>query len=123
MDGREDVLAERRIAATERSVSHLQVYVPFPVVAVISPWNYPLILSFLDAVPALLAGCSVIIKPSEVTPRFIEIIHTILAEVPQLQPVVEILASSHLPGLGLSGRGVGFDEAQCGQDGPRHRRC
>ena len=96
-----DILAERRIAATERSVSHLQVYVPFPVVAVISPWNYPLILSFLDAVPALLAGCSVIIKPSEVTPRFIEIIHTILAEVPQLQPVVEILAGTRVTGENL----------------------
>src|SRR5829696_447144 len=43
-------------------------YRPHPVVGVISPWNFPLILSLGDAVPALIAGCAVVIKPSEVTP-------------------------------------------------------
>jgi acyl-CoA reductase-like NAD-dependent aldehyde dehydrogenase len=43
-------------------------YRPFPVVGVISPWNFPLILSFDDAIPALMAGAAVVIKPSEVTP-------------------------------------------------------
>ena len=43
-------------------------YRPFPVVGVISPWNFPLILSLGDAIPALQAGASVVIKPSEVTP-------------------------------------------------------
>ncbi|MEE3287688.1 MAG: aldehyde dehydrogenase family protein, partial [Pseudomonadota bacterium] len=47
-----DVLAERRVTAQGGFVSHLQVFVPYPVVTVIAPWNYPLILSFLDAVPA-----------------------------------------------------------------------
>jgi hypothetical protein len=40
--------------------------VPFPLVGIISPWNFPLAMSLVDAVPALLAGCAVIIKPSEV---------------------------------------------------------
>jgi acyl-CoA reductase-like NAD-dependent aldehyde dehydrogenase len=44
------------------------VYRPYPVVGVISPWNYPLLLAFDDAIPALVAGCAVIIKPSEFTP-------------------------------------------------------
>jgi acyl-CoA reductase-like NAD-dependent aldehyde dehydrogenase len=43
-------------------------YRPFPVVGVISPWNFPLILSLGDAIPALQAGAAVVIKPSEVTP-------------------------------------------------------
>ncbi|CAN5511085.1 aldehyde dehydrogenase family protein [soil metagenome] len=43
-------------------------YRPYPVVGVISPWNFPLILSLGDALPALQAGASVVIKPSEVTP-------------------------------------------------------
>jgi acyl-CoA reductase-like NAD-dependent aldehyde dehydrogenase len=43
-------------------------YRPYPVVGVISPWNFPLILSLGDAIPALVAGCAVVIKPSEVTP-------------------------------------------------------
>jgi acyl-CoA reductase-like NAD-dependent aldehyde dehydrogenase len=43
-------------------------YRPVGVVGVIGPWNYPLTNSFGDAVPALAAGNSVILKPSEVTP-------------------------------------------------------
>jgi acyl-CoA reductase-like NAD-dependent aldehyde dehydrogenase len=43
-------------------------YRPVGVAGVIGPWNYPLTNSFGDAVPALAAGNSVILKPSEVTP-------------------------------------------------------
>jgi betaine-aldehyde dehydrogenase len=43
-------------------------YRPHPIVGIISPWNFPLILSLGDAVPALQAGCAVVIKPSEFTP-------------------------------------------------------
>ena len=38
------------------------------VVAVISPWNFPLLLPFGEVVMALAAGNAVIFKPSEVTP-------------------------------------------------------
>ncbi len=43
-------------------------YRPYPVVGVISPWNYPLALSLFDALPALVAGAAVLIKPSSETP-------------------------------------------------------
>jgi betaine-aldehyde dehydrogenase len=43
-------------------------YRPYPVVGIISPWNFPLILSLGDAIPALQAGAAVVIKPSEFTP-------------------------------------------------------
>jgi acyl-CoA reductase-like NAD-dependent aldehyde dehydrogenase len=43
-------------------------YRPFPVVGIISPWNFPLILSLGDAIPALQAGAAVVVKPSEYTP-------------------------------------------------------
>ena len=50
-------------------VKRLRVqYRPYPVVGVISPWNFPLILSLGDAIPALQAGAAVVIKPSEITP-------------------------------------------------------
>ncbi|RUT04580.1 hypothetical protein DSM106972_041490 [Dulcicalothrix desertica PCC 7102] len=39
-----------------------QTTVPYQLVGVISPWNFPLLLSTIDAIPALLAGCAVIIK-------------------------------------------------------------
>jgi acyl-CoA reductase-like NAD-dependent aldehyde dehydrogenase len=45
-----------------------KVYRPYPVVGVITPWNFPLLIPGVDAVPALLAGAAVIIKPSELTP-------------------------------------------------------
>ena len=43
-------------------------YKPLGVVGVIGPWNYPLANSFGDAIPALMAGNTVVLKPSEVTP-------------------------------------------------------
>src|SRR5436190_2467613 len=51
------------------------VYHPYPVAGIISPWNFPLILSLGDGIPALAAGCAVVIKPSEFTPlTLIEIV-------------------------------------------------
>lgn len=44
------------------------VYRPYPVVGVITPWNYPLMMPGLDGVAALAAGAAVLLKPSEVTP-------------------------------------------------------
>jgi acyl-CoA reductase-like NAD-dependent aldehyde dehydrogenase len=43
-------------------------YEPLGVVGVIGPWNFPIANSFGDCIPALMAGNSVILKPSEVTP-------------------------------------------------------
>jgi len=54
------------------AIRHTAQFVPYQVVGVISPWNFPLTLSMIDAIPALLAGCAVLLKPSEVTPRFAE---------------------------------------------------
>jgi betaine-aldehyde dehydrogenase len=41
---------------------------PYPVVGVICPWNFPLLIALADALPALAAGAAVAIKPSELTP-------------------------------------------------------
>ena len=63
--GEDKVRPHNILAASHR----LRVqYRPHPVVGLISPWNFPLILSFGDAIPALMAGCAVVMKPSEVTP-------------------------------------------------------
>lgn len=45
---------------------------PVGVVGVIAPWNYPLTLSIGDALPALMAGNTVVIKPSEYAPLAVE---------------------------------------------------
>ena len=44
------------------------VFKPRGVVGIISPWNAPLNLALGDAIPALLAGNAVVIKPSELAP-------------------------------------------------------
>ena len=41
---------------------------PVGVVAAITPWNYPLHQIALKVAPALAAGCTVVLKPSEVAP-------------------------------------------------------
>lgn len=41
---------------------------PMGVVGVISPWNFPSVLIIQKCVPALAAGCTVVLKPAEETP-------------------------------------------------------
>ena len=41
---------------------------PLGVVAIISPWNYPLTLTVSDAIPAIAAGNGIVIKPDSQTP-------------------------------------------------------
>ena len=48
------------------------IYHPVGVVGVISPWNFPLLLGFGDALAALAAGNAVILKPSEITPLSVQ---------------------------------------------------
>lgn len=78
-----------------------QVRWPHPVVGVISPWNWPLLLSLIDAVPALLVGCAVLVKPSEVTPRFVEPLRASLAAVPELAAVLAYVTGGAATGEAL----------------------
>jgi succinate-semialdehyde dehydrogenase/glutarate-semialdehyde dehydrogenase len=73
------------------SVTIRDQYVPYGLVACISPWNFPVTLSLIDAVPALAAGCAVLVKPSEVTPRFAGPLRRALARVPELAAVLELV--------------------------------
>ena len=61
---------EPRRSAVFETIRLDQRLAPYPLVGVVSPWNFPLLLSLIDAIPALMAGCAVLVKPSEVTPRF-----------------------------------------------------
>jgi succinate-semialdehyde dehydrogenase / glutarate-semialdehyde dehydrogenase len=72
---------------------------PYPLLGVISSWNAPLHLSLIDAIPALLAGCAVIIKPSSVTPRFVTPTMATIKAVPELAEVL-----SYVLGDGQTGQ-------------------
>ncbi len=67
----ERYLGDERIKSAQLLVKGKKLilrYRPLGLIGVIGPWNYPLTNSFGDSIPALMAGNSVILKPSEVTP-------------------------------------------------------
>ncbi|OGA25241.1 MAG: aldehyde dehydrogenase [Betaproteobacteria bacterium RIFCSPLOWO2_02_FULL_67_19] len=58
----------REFKFEERVGNSLVVREPVGVVGAITPWNYPLHQIALKLAPALAAGCTVVLKPSEVAP-------------------------------------------------------
>ncbi len=58
---------ERRRGAVPLLTSTRVHHHPLGVVGIIAPWNYPLSLAATDAIPALLAGNAVLLKPDEKT--------------------------------------------------------
>jgi acyl-CoA reductase-like NAD-dependent aldehyde dehydrogenase len=75
--------------------------IPYALVGCISPWNFPLTLSLIDAIPALMAGCAVLLKPSEITSRFAAPLQAALAEVPELEAVFDIVLGGGETGAAL----------------------
>jgi succinate-semialdehyde dehydrogenase / glutarate-semialdehyde dehydrogenase len=62
-------LAPRRRQGALPLVTKTEVrFVPKGVVGMITPWNYPLTLPLSDAIPALLAGNAIVLKPDAQTP-------------------------------------------------------
>jgi acyl-CoA reductase-like NAD-dependent aldehyde dehydrogenase len=74
-------------------------YVPYGVVGIISPWNYPLLLPMGQIIPALIAGNAVVFKPSEWTPLV-------------GQKIKEIFDEAHLPENVFN---IIYGEAEVGQ--------
>nr|WP_279354741.1 aldehyde dehydrogenase family protein [Frankia canadensis] len=67
--------------AFEQRVGHsLVMREPSGVAACITPWNVPLLLTVQKVLPALAAGCTVIHKPSEVTPLHARLLAEVMAE-------------------------------------------
>lgn len=59
--------SDRRSGAVPLATRTVEHRHPVGVVAVVAPWNYPLALAVSDAIPALLAGNAVVLKPAEQT--------------------------------------------------------
>ena len=59
----------------------LVVHEPVGVVGAITPWNYPLYQVVLKVAPALAAGCTVVLKPSEVAPLNAFVLAEVIHEV------------------------------------------
>lgn len=65
----------KRALAPKRRAGALPIFTktyvlsqPKGVIGIISPWNYPLVLSICDALPAILAGNTVVVRPDNQTP-------------------------------------------------------
>lgn len=91
---------ERR-SSTAANVAYRHQQVPYALVGVISPWNFPLTLSLADTIPALCAGCAVLLKPSEVTPRFAAVLRDAVAAVPALAAVFDTVLGDGETGSAL----------------------
>ncbi|HEY6395846.1 MAG TPA: aldehyde dehydrogenase family protein, partial [Solirubrobacteraceae bacterium] len=76
-------------------------YAPVGVVGVIGPWNYPIANSFGDCIPALAAGNSVILKPSEVTPLSSLLMEEMMRECGLPEGVFQVATGDGLTGAAL----------------------
>ena len=83
-------LEEEARSTQHASITFRSQYVPYALVGVMSPWNFPLSLALIDAVPAVLAGCAVLAKPSDVAPRFAAPLMRTVERVPELASVLHV---------------------------------
>lgn len=76
-------------------------YKPHGVAGFITPWNYPLNNAFIDLIPALIAGNTVILKPSEVTPFTATYIVDLMYKAGIPRDVVQIVTGDGRTGAAL----------------------
>ena len=72
---------------------------PVGVVALITPWNWPMNQIALKVAPALLAGCTMVLKPSEVSPLS-ALVFAEIVDAAGLPPGVFNLVNGDGPGVG-----------------------
>ena len=76
-------------------------YAPVGVAGIIGPWNYPIANSFGDCIPAMMAGNSVILKPSEVTPLSSLLMQEMMVECGLPEDVFQIATGDGSTGAAL----------------------
>jgi acyl-CoA reductase-like NAD-dependent aldehyde dehydrogenase len=81
-------------------------YRPLGVVGIITPWNFPFILSLNPTLQALVAGNCVVLKPSEVTPRSGKLVEELFAAVGLPEGVFELVIGDGETGAALLDAGV-----------------
>ena len=92
---------QKPLQSTVPSVTYTHQYKAFEVVGIIGPWNFPFLITLIDLIPALMAGSTVIVKPSEITPRFIKPIQDIIEKIPELHKVCRFVQGGGQTGQDL----------------------
>jgi succinate-semialdehyde dehydrogenase/glutarate-semialdehyde dehydrogenase len=102
------VLGRRRARSTLVLANHAASveYQPLGVVAVIGPWNYPVLTSLGSIVYALAAGNAVVFKPSELTPAVGCFLADAFADAVGDQAVFQVLTGDGTTGHALCLAGV-----------------
>ncbi|WP_113266026.1 coniferyl aldehyde dehydrogenase [Agrobacterium cavarae] len=81
-------------------------YQPLGVIGILSPWNYPLLLTMVPLATALAAGNRAMLKPSELTPETSALMKTMLAEAFPEEKVAVVLGDAS---IGAEFSGSPFD--------------
>jgi succinate-semialdehyde dehydrogenase / glutarate-semialdehyde dehydrogenase len=103
------VLARRKVPTSLLLIeftAYLE-YLPYGVVGVIGPWNYPVLTPMGSIAYALAAGNAVVFKPSEYTPAVGQWLVDVFAEVVPEQPVLQVVHGLGDTGAALCRSGVG----------------
>lgn len=85
---------------------------PLGVVALITPWNFPLAIPVWKAAPALLSGCTAVIKPSPLAPLSTAMMIDVLNSAGVHPGAINLVQGDRAPGEALSAhpdiRGISF---------------
>ncbi|BAZ04047.1 aldehyde dehydrogenase family protein [Calothrix sp. NIES-3974] len=95
------LIRDRDLNTTISYIHLWQTATPYQLVGIISPYTFPLLLATIEAIPALIAGCAVVVKPSELTPRFIAPLTNALNNVPILRDVLTFVEGDGKTGAAL----------------------
>jgi acyl-CoA reductase-like NAD-dependent aldehyde dehydrogenase len=79
---------------------------PLGVVGIITPWNYPFFMPASCILPAIACGNTVVLKPSELTPRSAAVLESLWREAGLPDGVVEIVQGEGRAGAALTRAGV-----------------
>ena len=104
---RKKVLADRTVPLHLMKTKKLRlVHRPLGVVGIITPWNFPFILSLNPTVQALVAGNAVVLKPSEVTPMTGRLVEELFREAGLPEGLVTCVLGDGETGAALVEAGV-----------------
>jgi succinate-semialdehyde dehydrogenase/glutarate-semialdehyde dehydrogenase len=103
------MLSPRRISVGQYALmgrSSYEVYKPLGVIGIVSPWNFPWATPLDEVVMALLAGNTVVLKPSELTPLTGLKIKDVFKRAGLPEGVLQVVTGDGSTGAALVGAGV-----------------
>ncbi|HVP27838.1 MAG TPA: succinic semialdehyde dehydrogenase [Myxococcota bacterium] len=101
------ILADRTLPVHLMKTKKLRIsYRPLGVAGIITPWNFPFLLSLNPTAQALMAGNTVVLKPSEITPFSGQLVEKLLEEAGLPEGVFSLVLGDGETGAALVEAGV-----------------